>query len=103
DGVHIIWPRLIGVNRAKYFLLTGKVLSAQEAMEWGVVSEVLDEADLMPRARELAEQLAKQATVVLRNTRVALSHLLQNNLEPALGYGLLLEISAMLQSKPTGG
>jgi enoyl-CoA hydratase/carnithine racemase len=32
DGVHIIWPLLLGPNRGRYFLLTGQKLSAQEAL-----------------------------------------------------------------------
>ena len=41
DGQHVIWSFLAGHTRARYFLLTGKKLSAQEAKEWGVVNEVL--------------------------------------------------------------
>ena len=41
DGQHVIWSVLAGHNRARYFLLTGQKLSAQEAKEWGVVNEVL--------------------------------------------------------------
>ena len=37
DGVHVIWPLLLGTNRARYFMLTGRKLSAQEALELGVV------------------------------------------------------------------
>ena len=41
DGVHVIWPLLLGQNRGRYFLLTGQILSAQQALDLGVVSEVL--------------------------------------------------------------
>jgi len=41
DGVHVIWPLLLGQNRGRYFLLTGQTLSAQEALNMGVVAEVL--------------------------------------------------------------
>jgi enoyl-CoA hydratase/carnithine racemase len=40
DGVHVIWPYLLGRNRGRYFLLTGERLSAQEALRLGVVAEV---------------------------------------------------------------
>ena len=43
DGQHVIWSVLAGHNRARYFLLTGKKLGADEAKEWGVVNEVLPE------------------------------------------------------------
>jgi enoyl-CoA hydratase/carnithine racemase len=60
DGVHVIWPHLLGRNRGRYFLLTGQRLSAQEALQLGVVSEVIPVAQFMPRARELARQILKQ-------------------------------------------
>ena len=50
----------LGINRGRYFLLTGQKLSAQEALNLGVVNEVLPREQLLPRAWELAEQLAKQ-------------------------------------------
>src|ERR1700720_3658046 len=38
DGVHIVWPLVLGVNRGRYFLLTGQKISAQEALTLGVVN-----------------------------------------------------------------
>src|SRR3990172_2063395 len=38
DGMHVIWPLLLGTNRGRYFLLTGQKLTAQEALDLGVVS-----------------------------------------------------------------
>ena len=73
DGVHIVWPLLLGQNRGRYFLLTGQKLSAQEAHALGVVNEVLPKEDLLPRAWQLAEQLAEQSDLTLRYTRVALT------------------------------
>jgi enoyl-CoA hydratase/carnithine racemase len=58
DGMHIVYPMLLGLNRGRYFLLTGQRLSAHEAKDLGLVSEVLPRAQLLPRAWELAEQLA---------------------------------------------
>ena len=59
DGVQIVWPHLLGTNRGRYFLLTGQKLSAQECLSLGVVNEVLPDDQLLARAWELAEQLAK--------------------------------------------
>ncbi len=54
DGVHIVFPMLMRINRGRYFLLTGQVLDASEAKQLGLVSEVLPPADLLPRAWQLA-------------------------------------------------
>ena len=61
DGMHIVYPLLLGMNRARYFLLTGQTLSAQKALELGLVAEVLPPDKLMQRAWGLAEDIAKQA------------------------------------------
>jgi enoyl-CoA hydratase/carnithine racemase len=101
DGVHIVWPLLLGPNRGRYFLLTGEELSAQQALSLNVVAEVLPSELLLPRARELASQLAAKPVTTLRYTRVALTQRLKRHLLDDLGYGLMLEARAdMANSDP---
>jgi enoyl-CoA hydratase/carnithine racemase len=91
DGVHIIFPLLMGLNRGRYFLLTGQTLSAGEAQELGLVAEVMPREKLLPRAWELAEQIAQQPPLVIRYTRVVLTQLLKRQMHDLLGYGLAVE------------
>ena len=91
DGVHIVYPMLLGVNRGRYFLLTGQSIGAEEALRLGLVSEVLPPGDLLPRAWALAEQLAAQPDLVLRYTRVATTQYIKRQMQELLGYGLALE------------
>ncbi len=91
DGVHVVWLELLGANRGRYFLLTGQRLSAREALELGVVNEVLPPERLMSRAMELAEQLAALPTLTLRYTRVAFTQRWKRLMLESLGYGLALE------------
>ena len=91
DGMHIIYPMLLGLNRGRYFLLTGQTIEAREAKELGLVSEVLPRQDLLPRAWELAKQLTKQSPLVLRYTRVLLTQHIKRQMHDLLGYGLALE------------
>jgi enoyl-CoA hydratase/carnithine racemase len=100
DGVHIVWPHVLGPNRGRYFLLTGQRLSALAALELGVVSEVLPAGELMDRARQLAALLARQPDITLRYTRVALNEELKRRLSTDLGYGLALEGLGAYQSWP---
>jgi enoyl-CoA hydratase/carnithine racemase len=91
DGVHVIWPMLLGPNRGRYFLLTGEKLSAQEARRLGVVAEVLPAAQVLGRARELAATLAAKDPLTVRYARLLLTQRLKRELLTDLGYGLALE------------
>jgi 6-oxocamphor hydrolase len=91
DGVHIVWPLVLGVNRGRYFLLTGQKLSAREAQTLGVVSEVVPRERLLNRAREIAEEIVKRPTLATRYARVAMTQQLKRAMLDNLGYGLALE------------
>jgi len=91
DGVHVIWPLLLGINRGRYFLLTGQKLSARDALELGVVNEIMPAADLLPRAWTLAEQLLRQPPLTLRYARLLLTQRLKQLMLENLGYGLALQ------------
>ena len=57
-------PRLVGISRAMEWAATGRVFPAAEALEGGLVREVLAPEDLLPRARELAREIAENTTAV---------------------------------------
>lgn len=65
-------PRLIGRQRALELMLFNEPLSAERAKEWGLVREVVDDADLMPEAVKLAQRLARGPTRALVATRMLL-------------------------------
>ena len=89
--MHIVYPLLLGINRGRYFLLTGQTLDARQAQELGLVAEVLPRQELLPRAWALAEQFAQRPSLVLRYTRVLFTQPLKRQLIDYLGYGLALE------------
>src|SRR5713226_5629851 len=101
DGMHIVYPLLLGMNRGRYFLLTGQTLNAQKALELGLVAEVLPPDKLVARAWELAEDLARRPTLLLRYTRLLLTEALRRQMHDLLGYGLGMELLA-LGEKPEG-
>ena len=96
DGINVIYTMLMGLNRARYLMLTGQVLTAKEAKEMGLVSELLPRDKLLPRAWELAEQLAKKPDTLLRNTRMLLTHPLRKAIDDGLDYYLSLEMLSVL-------
>lgn len=58
-------PRLVGLRRALDLALTNRVLSADEAVEWGLASRVVSDEDLVSEAEALASSLAEGATWAL--------------------------------------
>lgn len=57
-GCPWLLPRIVGISRAAEIMYTGRVLSAQEALEFGLVSRVVPDDELMPTARALAREIA---------------------------------------------
>jgi enoyl-CoA hydratase/carnithine racemase len=103
DGQHVIWSYLVGHNRARYFLLTGKKISAQQALAWGAVNEVLPKQRVLDRAWELARELVKRPPLTLRYTRQLFTHPLKRAFLDELGHGLARETYAQRAFFPFGG
>jgi enoyl-CoA hydratase/carnithine racemase len=99
DSMQIIWPMLIGHNRGRAFLLTGQEISARQAQEWGVVHEVLPPDELLPRAQQIAAQLATYHPTLLRGTRHAFTRPLKRAMLDDLHVGLSLEALAALAGR----
>jgi enoyl-CoA hydratase/carnithine racemase len=99
DGIGIVYTMLLGLNRARYFMLTGQIIGAGEAKELGLVSELMPREKLLPRAWELAEQMAQKNDLLLRYTRVTLVQPLKKWMEQEVMYHLALESLAKLDKE----
>jgi len=95
DGMHVVFPLLIGANRARYFLLTGQIIKAQEAKDLGLVAELHPQAKVLDRARELAREIAVKPPSLVRLTRAALTEQIKRDMQATLGPGLYVEMLAM--------
>jgi enoyl-CoA hydratase/carnithine racemase len=91
DGVNLLWPEVIGSVRGRYFIMTRQELSAETAQAWGAVNEIVPNDRLLPRAREIAEELAKLPPLTTRYTRIALTQKLRRIVDEGLGHSLALE------------
>ena len=76
DGGAMMWPILVGMARAKRFLLTGDPVVGSVAAEWGLVTEACAVEDVLPRALELAERMAASSSVAVQGTKKALNAVL---------------------------
>jgi enoyl-CoA hydratase/carnithine racemase len=91
DGVHVFWPMAIGMNRARYFMLTQQELTAQQLHEWGVINEVLPKDQVIARAWEHARYLMTKSESVRSYARQASVIPLRRAMHNDLPYGLALE------------
>jgi len=74
-------PRIIGVRRALELALTNRVLTAREAQDWGIVTKVVPDSELLAEAQALAVQLANGATRALGTARRLIHHSFAESLE----------------------
>lgn len=77
-------PRLVGLARAKQLALLGEPLSAEQALEWGMIYRVVDDEALRDEALQLARQLATQPTMGLGYIKRALNDSLSNGFDQQL-------------------
>jgi enoyl-CoA hydratase len=65
-------PKVVGLAKAKEFILGGSVWEAQEALRYGLVSEVVKHEELLSAAQRWGERLAKRDPLALRLAKMAL-------------------------------
>ena len=82
-------PRLIGKGRALQLILTGEIISVQEAYRTGLVNEVVPLANLIPRAEAILNQINSNAPLGVKYSIDAVN----KGLEGSISEGLLIEAS----------
>ena len=65
-------PAIVGAARAAELLLTGRVLDADEALAWGLLSAVHEPDDLIAAAHRIADRIAANDPLATRHTKTAL-------------------------------
>jgi 2-(1,2-epoxy-1,2-dihydrophenyl)acetyl-CoA isomerase len=73
-GTSFLLPRVIGARRSMELLLLNRPLLARQALDWGLVNEIVDDADLLERALQMAGQLAEGATGAFGQTKRLVAH-----------------------------
>lgn len=78
DGGSLFWPQAMGMLRAKRYLLTGDRLTAEEAFQVGLITDLVDEPDdVLPAARTLAARMAALPPLAVQGTKRALNNTLR--------------------------
>lgn len=92
DGGAWLLPRVIGLSRASELAFTGDMIDARQALEWNLVSRVVEPEELLPTARALAARITANAGHSLRLTKRLMREALHTRLDS------VLELSAVYQS-----
>lgn len=79
DGGAVIWPLLIGMHRAKEFLMRGTLLKGPDAERIGLVNYCVPKEQVLPKALEIARELAAGAPMAIRWTKMALNAVIKQN------------------------
>lgn len=96
DHAAIIWPLLCGLAKSKYYLLTNTPLNGTEAERIGLVSLVVEDAEVESRALAIAQQLASSSPSAVRWTKYALNNWLRTA-GPTFDTSLALEFMGFRQ------
>ena len=92
DGGAWLMPRIVGSSRAAELLFTGKLINAQTAEEWGLVSKVTSPDTLMEESMQLAQSICAQPPQTLRLAKTLLRH------GTMASYDTIMEMSAASQA-----
>ena len=91
DGGAWLLPRAIGQSRAREMAFTGDAITAETALAWGLVSHLVDDADLLATARSIAQRIASNPPHAVRMTKRLMTFAQDTGLER------VLDVSAAMQ------
>jgi enoyl-CoA hydratase/carnithine racemase len=79
--MHAVWPEVIGSVSGRYFLLTRQELDTATAKAWEAVNEIVEQDQLMDRARAIAANLAELLPLTTHYTRIEMTQRLRRLIE----------------------
>lgn len=98
DAGTVLWPLLIGLNRAKEILMSGDMVDADEAYRLGLANHVVPDDQVVAAATEYAKKLATLPEMGVRTTKLACNKILQ--LMWTVGGELAIEYEARCFTTP---
>jgi enoyl-CoA hydratase/carnithine racemase len=91
DGIQVIWEEVLGFNRFRHLTFTQGSFTAQQALDWGAVAEVVPLSEVLPRAQAIAEQLATRSQLLNRYLAVTLRQRVSRRMAEGTALGMALE------------
>lgn len=97
DGGCVMWPLHTGLLRAKRYLLSGDRLTAEQAYEMGLITDIVDTAEeVLPTARALARRMASLPPMAVQSTKRVLNQIFRMRLEELFDYGMAMEMETFV-------
>src|SRR5262245_18026073 len=93
DGGAIIWPALLGPARAKEFLMRGHLVNGADAAKMGLVNYAVPPDQVLPKAKEIAQELADGPTWAIRWSKLSVNKWLKDQLNLILDASLAYEMT----------
>jgi enoyl-CoA hydratase len=91
DGGAVIWPALVGVHRAKEFLMLGSLVTAPEADRIGLINRCVPAAELLDEARKTAVALANGPSIAIQFNKRLINKELEIRISQVMDLSLALE------------
>ena len=91
-------PRLVGWAKAAELYYRGRTVGAEEAKEIGIVNEVVSNDDLMPTARQWAEEIAENAPMAVQTTKRMMRMGMEESYDTAVDH-LMVHLAGLFQSE----
>src|SRR5512135_3156366 len=79
-------PRAVGERRAKEIIMTARPFSAQQALDWGVVNDICEPGELMPKVLDTARTIAGNAPLSIRQVKKSVRFGMQMELKTAFRF-----------------
>ena len=95
NGSALIWPLLVGVNKAKKLLMTGELITSESAVSLGLLSEVVPHGEALDAALELARTLVALPPQAVRGTKATIHLMLRAAADLLMEFSLNAEEAAM--------
>lgn len=96
DGGTSIWPLLVGVNKAKEFLMRGRVVNGQEAFDMGLVNHAVAADAVMDEAQKIARELNRLPPLAVQWSKVSANAILKQQVNLAFDSGIAFEALSLL-------
>lgn len=91
DGGTVIWPLLVGVAKAKEFLMRGTLLKGREAERIGLVNHCVAAPEVRTKAEQIATELANGPTWAIRWTKLSVNQIVKERVNHLLEASMALE------------